>query len=189
VARVGFGFTPAAVTPDHTPLGVLCAETWARTAPPRSDLNRRHLRVDPQRAGSGSQGPPGEQGPSGEQGPPGQGVDGGTGVAPSVSGITPANAFLARSGEVTISGYGTKWTSATTVDFGADITVDKITVASPTALVVNFTVDSTAALGPRDVKVKDGANTESYKGAFSLLSPIALTFRGTSRRAATSSRR
>jgi hypothetical protein len=137
--------------------------------------------------GSGSEGPkgePGEAGPpgppgrAGEAGPPGPGVDGGTGDAPGVSGITPASAFLARSGEVTISGYGTNWTSATTVDFGANIKVDKITVASPTALVVDFTVDSTAALGPRDVNVKDGANTETYKGAFSVLSPIAVTFLG-----------
>jgi hypothetical protein len=137
--------------------------------------------------GSGSEGPqgePGEAGPpgppgrAGEAGPPGPGVDGGTGVAPSVSGITPASAFLARSGEVTISGYGTNWTSATTVDFGADIKVDKITVASPTALVVDFTVDSTAAVGPRDVNVKDGANIEAYKGGFSVLSPIAVTFLG-----------
>jgi hypothetical protein len=132
-------------------------------------------------SGSGSQGPqdePGEAGPPGPPGPPGPGVDGGTGV-PSVSGITPASIFLARSGvEVTISGYDTNWTSATTVDFGADIKVDKITVASPTALVVRLTVDSTAALGPRDVNVENGANTETYKGAFSVVSPILVTFQG-----------
>jgi len=38
-----------AVTPTRTPLGVLGAETWARTKPPLRDLNRRHLRADPQR--------------------------------------------------------------------------------------------------------------------------------------------
>jgi len=38
-----------AVTAARTPLGVLRAETWARTAPPLSDLNRRHLRKNPQR--------------------------------------------------------------------------------------------------------------------------------------------
>ena len=38
-----------AVTPTRTPLGVLGAETWARTKPPKRDLNRRHLRADPQR--------------------------------------------------------------------------------------------------------------------------------------------
>jgi hypothetical protein len=38
-----------AVTPERAPLGVLRAETWARTTPPKRDLNRRHLRADPQR--------------------------------------------------------------------------------------------------------------------------------------------
>lgn len=38
-----------AVTPTRTPLGVLGAETWARTKPPLRDLNRRHLRADPRR--------------------------------------------------------------------------------------------------------------------------------------------
>ena len=38
-----------AVTPARTPLGVLRAETWARTTPPRRDMNRRHMRADPER--------------------------------------------------------------------------------------------------------------------------------------------
>lgn len=38
-----------AVTPTRTPLGVLRAEPWARTAPTRSDRNQRHVRADPQR--------------------------------------------------------------------------------------------------------------------------------------------
>lgn len=41
--------TSLAVTPGRTPLGVLRAETCARTRPPRPDLNRRHMRADPQR--------------------------------------------------------------------------------------------------------------------------------------------
>ncbi|HEX8792152.1 MAG TPA: hypothetical protein VF765_14460 [Polyangiaceae bacterium] len=136
---------------------------------------------------SGSQGPQGEPGeagpqgppgPAGEAGPPGPGADGGSSATASISGITPANAFIARSGEVTISGYGTNWNSATTVDFGANVKVDKITVASPTALVVRFTVDAAAALGPRDVTVKDGTASEPYKMAFNLLSPIELSFQG-----------
>jgi hypothetical protein len=38
-----------AVTPARTPLGVLRAEKWARTTPPRRDRNQRHTRADPQR--------------------------------------------------------------------------------------------------------------------------------------------
>jgi hypothetical protein len=38
-----------AVTPTRLPLGVLRAETWARTAPTRRDRNKRHMRADPGR--------------------------------------------------------------------------------------------------------------------------------------------
>jgi hypothetical protein len=38
-----------AVTPARVPLGVLHAETWARTGPTCSDLNRRHIRANPKR--------------------------------------------------------------------------------------------------------------------------------------------
>jgi len=38
-----------AVTSTRTPLGVLRAETWARTGPTRRDRNQRHVRADPQR--------------------------------------------------------------------------------------------------------------------------------------------
>ena len=38
-----------AVTPAREPLGVLHAETWARTGPTCSDLNRRHIRANPKR--------------------------------------------------------------------------------------------------------------------------------------------
>jgi hypothetical protein len=134
--------------------------------------------------GSGAQGPTGQQGPAGmngvdgtngEAGPPGSG----TALTPSVSGITPPQSFLARTTELTISGYGTSWSSSTTVDFGGtDIAVNKITVASPTALVVSISTAKSAAIGPRDVTVKDGVNTETYKGAFQVLSPLAVTFQG-----------
>jgi hypothetical protein len=38
-----------AVTPTRLQLGVLRAETWARTAPRRTDRNKRHMRADPGR--------------------------------------------------------------------------------------------------------------------------------------------
>jgi len=38
-----------AVTPTRLPLGVLRAETWARTGPTRRDRNKRHMRADPDR--------------------------------------------------------------------------------------------------------------------------------------------
>jgi hypothetical protein len=133
--------------------------------------------------GSGSQGPAGPAGPAGSTGS--NGTDGANGEAgppgpaatanPSVSGVEPPRSFLARNAEVTISGYGTSWSSTTTVDFGAGITVNKITVASPTALVAQITTSNTAATGPRDVTVHDGSTMEVFKGAFQVLSPIAVT--------------
>jgi hypothetical protein len=41
--------TSLAVTPERVPLGVLHTETWARTGPTLSDLNRRHIRANPKR--------------------------------------------------------------------------------------------------------------------------------------------
>ncbi len=133
--------------------------------------------------GSGSQGPQGEPGeagppgPAGEAGPPGPGLDGG-GLTPSVSAVIPDRAFLARNAQVTISGYATNWSSTTKVDFGTGIKVNKITVASPTSLVVDVTTDKTATMGVRDVKVTDGANVETYKGSFNVLSPIQVSYQG-----------
>jgi hypothetical protein len=132
--------------------------------------------------GSGSQGPAGQAGPAGSNGMNGEagapGASGSATVNPSLSGITPERTFLSRTIDVTISGYGTNWSSTTTVDFGTDITVNKLTVASPTALVANITTTQTASVGPRDVNVKDGSNTETYKGAFEVLSPLSVTFQG-----------
>lgn len=137
--------------------------------------------------GGGSQGPQGSQGAAGQDGKNGEaGATGMTGPAgsstppnASVSGVTPPHAFLARSEEVTLSGYGTSWSASTTVDFGAGIKVDKLTVASPTALVAAITIDKAAATGTRDVTVKDGTNSETYKGAFDVESPLAITYQGT----------
>lgn len=114
----------------------------------------------------------GDQGPKGDTGPAGAG-------APSISGITPGRAFLARKLDVTLSGSGTTWAEGTTVDFGAGVTVDKLTVASPTAIVASITVADSAAAGPRDVTVTAGDVASTYKGAFTVESPLALTVKGT----------
>jgi hypothetical protein len=132
--------------------------------------------------GSGSQGPqgePGEAGPPGPPGEPGPGLDGG-GITPSISAVIPDHAFLARNTEVTVSGYGTNWsaTSKPTIDFGANIKIANVIVASPTSLVVDITTDGKAAQGLRDVKVTDSSGTQTYAKAFNVLSPIKLTFQG-----------
>lgn len=116
----------------------------------------------------------GDPGPAGPAGPAGPGAA----DEPSVSGIVPNRAFLARKLDVTISGFGTKFDAATTVDFGAGITVDKLTVASPTALVASITIDKFAQAGARDVSVNAGGKASVYKGAFGVESPLKLALHG-----------
>lgn len=131
---------------------------------------------------AGPQGAPGPQGANGPTGPAGQngasGQNGSSGPV-SVSAVNPTRAFLARTLDVSVSGNGTSWTGATTVDFGAGITVNHVAAASSTGLVANITVDAAAALGPRDVIVHDGAQTETFSGAFHVESPLALAVTGT----------
>ena len=54
------------------------------------------------------------------------------------------------------------------VSLGEGVTVDSVTVASPTALLVKATADSAAELGVRDVTVDE----LSFTGAFELASPV-----------------
>ena len=123
---------------------------------------------------SGDPGAPGAKGDAGEKGDP----SGGTG-APSLSAVVPESAFLARTLDVTLSGNGTAWGEKVTADFGDKIVVNKLTVASATALVANVTVAPDAAPGPRDIKVADGATALVYKGAFMVESPLKIAVTGT----------
>jgi hypothetical protein len=127
----------------------------------------------------GCAGEPGAPGAKGDPGPKGDdGAPSGGSEAPSVSAVVPGAAFLARAVDVTLSGAATAWTEKATVDFGAGITVAKLTVASPTALVASLVVAGDAATGPRDVKVVEGAEELVYKGAFRVDAPLRLTLVG-----------
>jgi hypothetical protein len=89
-------------------------------------------------------------------------------TVPSISLVTPNRIIVGRTLEVAISGFGTKWTSAARVAFGAGITVANVRVASPTALLADVTVASDAALGTRDVTVTEGTAVASYVGVFTV---------------------
>jgi hypothetical protein len=114
----------------------------------------------------------GDAGPKGDVGPAGP-------VEPSISGIVPGRAFLARKVDVTISGSGTRWAEGTTVDFGEGVAVEKLVVASPTAIVASLSIAATAPAGARDVTVDTDGAASTYKGAFTVESPLALTVKGT----------
>ena len=117
----------------------------------------------------------GSAGPAGPKGDPGAKGDPGTGT-PSVSAVTPTSAFLGRTLDLTVSGSGTAWSDATTVQFSEPkIKVNKVTAASASGLVVNVTIAPDAAPGATDVTVSDGSNSEAYKGAFQIKAPLEVT--------------
>ena len=116
----------------------------------------------------GPQGPKGDPGDNGGNG--GNSGTGGGSSVESISAVSPADAFIARSVDVVISGNGTTFDAKTTVDFGSTVTVNKTTVASPTAILANITVHDDAKAGPIDVNV----DSLTYKAAFNLKSPIDL---------------
>lgn len=97
----------------------------------------------------------------------------------SISAVIPNNVFLGRTVNITISGYDTKWTDATQVNFGDGIAVLEKTVASPTAIVATIDIGAEATVGARDVKVTDAGGTSTYKGAFKIESPLDLINTGT----------
>ncbi|MGC4119440.1 MAG: hypothetical protein QM765_33705 [Myxococcales bacterium] len=127
---------------------------------------------------------PGETGPQGPVGPTGAtgatGDPGDPAVAdPSISAIIPSVVFTGREARITISGDVTAWSDTASVDFGAGIGVKDVIVASPTSLIARVEVDDDAALGARDVVVTDGSATETYRGGFEVISPLAITTVGT----------
>jgi hypothetical protein len=96
-----------------------------------------------------------------------------------VSGIFPSRVFLARTTQVTLSGYATHWSGATKVDFGPGITVHDLVAASPTALVAQVATTKGTPVGVRDVVVEDGSSRQRYTGAFAVASPLTASFQGT----------
>lgn len=121
-------------------------------------------------------GPAGPAGPAGADGKDGTNGTGGSAASPSVSAVNPSSAFLGRTLDLTIAGNGTAWSSSTTVSFAdPKITVNKVTAASATGLLVNITVGKDATVAATDVTVKDGSNSEVYKGAFAIKSPLKVT--------------
>jgi len=103
--------------------------------------------------------------------------DNSEGLEASASGIFPAEAFLGRRERIEITGVGTDWDKDVGVDFGDGISVGSISVAGPTTLFVDVSVD-TDLPGLYDVKVIDGPETFVLRQAFLLRPPIALSLQG-----------
>jgi hypothetical protein len=98
----------------------------------------------------------------------------------TIGGVTPSRAFLARHQEVLIHGSASSWGPTTQVDLGPGITVTNLSVPASDLIAVDFGVDRSAALGPRDVTVLDAdGGTVVGAGALTIASPIAVAFDGT----------
>ncbi|HEU5058903.1 MAG TPA: hypothetical protein VFU21_20360 [Kofleriaceae bacterium] len=92
----------------------------------------------------------------------------------SISGVIPGEMFAGRSADVLIIGNNTSWEEGVQVSLGEGITVDSVTVASPTALMVTATADATAEPGVRQVSVDDLA----FSDAFEVTSPVVVKLQG-----------
>jgi hypothetical protein len=98
----------------------------------------------------------------------------------SLNGVFPSSGFIGRQVRVEVSADNASFVDgAVTVDFGAGITVNKVTVASSTAIFADITISDTAPLGLRDVVVTQDSEQLSLKQAFKLESPLAFTTQGT----------
>lgn len=97
----------------------------------------------------------------------------------SLNGVFPSSGFIGRTLRVEVSGDNASFTDGASLDFGPGVTVGEVTVASPTALFAEITIEPTAPLGTRDVIVHQGDDTLTLAQAFKLESPVAVEFRGT----------
>lgn len=104
---------------------------------------------------------------------------GGDDVDSQVSGVFPSEAFIGRQVRVEISGDQSTWSNGATVNFGDGITVDQVSVASPSALFADITIAPTAAAGLHDVTVTDGGETLTLAQSFELVPPVAVKVEGT----------
>ena len=134
---------------------------------------------------TGPVGPPGPQGPQGEPGAQGPQGDQGPGfeTGPSISGLYPSWVYQGESQRIQISGFATEWTTGTqpTISFGTGITVERVIVASDTALVVDVVASMEATVGVRSVIVSQGEQQLSFSGAFEVRPLVSFEYFGTSR--------
>jgi len=100
-------------------------------------------------------------------------------TSPSVSAVFPTSGFLGRQARIEIVGDATKFKDGATVDFGAGVTVDKVTLASPTSLFADITITASATTGLHDVTVMSGGSKAlALSQAFDIEPAITMTIDG-----------
>src|SRR5438876_1177063 len=97
--------------------------------------------------------------------------------APTLASIAPASGNLSDTLDVGFN--GTNYLSGVTnVDFGANITVNTVTVTSNIKLTANITIGSGATVGPRNVSVTNpspGGGTATLTNGFTVNNPATTT--------------
>ena len=82
--------------------------------------------------------------------------------------VSPSAATQGQTIALAVQGDATSFTSATTFNFGAGVTVNSVTVTSATSATVNVTVSPIAALGGRNVTATTGTQVASGTNLFNV---------------------
>ena len=113
-----------------------------------------------------------------------------SGGSPAISAVSPPTGTQGEINEnINLTGVFTNWINGTsTANFGAGITVNSLTVSSPTSAVANITISPSATIASRNVTVTTGGQIASITGGFSVLAgvPSLLSALPTSAQAGTS---
>ena len=93
--------------------------------------------------------------------------------APSLGAPSPTSGYQGDTNKnITVSGTGTHFVNGTTTaNFGANITVNSVTVTSATAATVNITISTGAATGARNFSMTTGTETVTNTGGFTVNAP------------------
>jgi hypothetical protein len=89
--------------------------------------------------------------------------------APTVTSISPEQAYQGGSFGITITGCNLS--GATAVTFGSGITVNKFTVNNSTQITANITIDDMAATGTREISVTSPVGTVNLPDGFAVTGP------------------
>jgi hypothetical protein len=90
--------------------------------------------------------------------------------APTILSVTPSAGAIGTTENVTISGGATHFAAGNAANFGTGVTVNHLTVTSPTSAVANVTVTAGATLGFHDVTL-GGVTDPSLQGPFLVTAP------------------
>jgi hypothetical protein len=100
--------------------------------------------------------------------------------AASLSPLSPNSGFQGREETVSITGSFTNFVQGTTqANFGADITVNSVTVSSPTSASADITISSSATTGARAITLSTGAQSETASFTVNAVSTTTFTVSGT----------